>query len=85
MRIDGGLPTRPSRQNASSSLFAHAGHRQISTGSAVPCTVPRRLTLGSDAWQMGVAALRERFEALESEKDLAFSTDPDDYIATRDD
>jgi NAD(P)-dependent dehydrogenase (short-subunit alcohol dehydrogenase family) len=42
---------------------------------------PKRLTLGSDAYALGTAALRERLEALESAKDLAYSTDADDYVA----
>jgi hypothetical protein len=43
----------------------------------------KRLTLGSDADDLATAALRERLEALENAKDLAYSTDADDYITTR--
>jgi NAD(P)-dependent dehydrogenase (short-subunit alcohol dehydrogenase family) len=43
---------------------------------------PKRLTLDSDAYALGTAALRERLEALESAKEeLAYSTDADDYVA----
>jgi NAD(P)-dependent dehydrogenase (short-subunit alcohol dehydrogenase family) len=36
---------------------------------------PRRLALGSDAWQTMHKGLSERLAALEAQKDLAFSTD----------
>ncbi|WP_193048417.1 SDR family oxidoreductase [Mycolicibacterium baixiangningiae] len=42
---------------------------------------PKRLTLGSDAYVMATAALRERLSALEDAKDLAYSTDADDFVA----
>lgn len=45
-------------------------------------TVPLRLTLGSDAWAMGTEALRRRLGALENAKELAHSTDADDYVAS---
>lgn len=41
--------------------------------------VPRRLTLGSDAYALGVAALGERLEALRAARALAHSTDADDW------
>jgi len=44
---------------------------------------PKRLTLGSDAYTLATAALRERLAALEAGRDLAYSTDADDYAATR--
>ncbi|MGW4029429.1 SDR family oxidoreductase [Streptomyces sp. NPDC004838] len=40
----------------------------------------KRLTLGSDAYTLGTAALRERLDSLEASKDLAFSTDADDHV-----
>jgi NAD(P)-dependent dehydrogenase (short-subunit alcohol dehydrogenase family) len=43
---------------------------------------PRRLTLGSDAYQSVHAALTGRIEELEASKDLAFSTDFADSQAT---
>ena len=49
--------------------------------SADQLEAPKRLTLGSDAYALGTAALRERLTALETGKDLAHSTDADDYIA----
>ena len=42
---------------------------------------PKRLTLGSDAYALATAALRERLHALENARDLAYSTDADDYVA----
>ncbi|RKS75547.1 short-subunit dehydrogenase [Motilibacter peucedani] len=42
---------------------------------------PLRLTLGSDAYALATAALRSRLEALESARELAFSTDADDVRA----
>jgi NAD(P)-dependent dehydrogenase (short-subunit alcohol dehydrogenase family) len=42
---------------------------------------PKRLTLGSDAYALATAALRERLDALEGARDLAYSTDADDYVA----
>ncbi|MFF9203221.1 SDR family oxidoreductase [Streptomyces sp. NPDC014986] len=39
---------------------------------------PLRLTLGSDAYAMATAALRDRLEALEAGRSLAHSTDADD-------
>lgn len=42
---------------------------------------PKRLTLGSDAYNLATAALRERLTALETGKGLAYSTDADDYTA----
>ncbi|SER76287.1 short chain dehydrogenase [Lentzea albida] len=41
---------------------------------------PLRLTLGSDAYALGTAALRGRLDALESARDLAHSTDADDAL-----
>jgi NAD(P)-dependent dehydrogenase (short-subunit alcohol dehydrogenase family) len=41
----------------------------------------KRLTLGSDAYELATAALRERLTALENAKDLAYSTDADDVVA----
>ncbi|MGC4808789.1 SDR family oxidoreductase [Micromonospora sp. DT233] len=38
---------------------------------------PLRLTLGSDAYALATAALRDRLAALEAGRDLAFSTDAD--------
>jgi NAD(P)-dependent dehydrogenase (short-subunit alcohol dehydrogenase family) len=49
----------------------------------IACTdqesVPRRLTLGSDAYSVATEALRERLTSLESARELAYSTDADDY------
>lgn len=42
---------------------------------------PKRLTLGSDAYEMGTAALSERLEAMQAARDLAYSTDADDVVA----
>jgi NAD(P)-dependent dehydrogenase (short-subunit alcohol dehydrogenase family) len=44
---------------------------------------PKRLTLGSDAYDLATAALRDRLAALEAQRDLAYSTDADDYAAQR--
>ncbi|MCS7476881.1 SDR family oxidoreductase [Umezawaea endophytica] len=41
---------------------------------------PLRLTLGSDAYEQATAALRDRLDALEAGRDLAFSTDADDVV-----
>jgi len=43
---------------------------------------PKRLTLGSDAYALATTALRERLSALEAARDLAYSTDADDYEVT---
>ncbi|MBO3681327.1 SDR family oxidoreductase [Streptomyces sp. NEAU-YJ-81] len=45
----------------------------------------KRLTLGSDAYHLATTALRQRLESLEAAKELAYSTDADDYpaMATR--
>ena len=40
-------------------------------------TAPKRLTLGSDAYTLVRAALTERLQALDAQKDLALSTDAD--------
>lgn len=42
---------------------------------------PKRLSLGSDAYTLATTALRERLEALEAQRDLAYSTDADDHVA----
>jgi NAD(P)-dependent dehydrogenase (short-subunit alcohol dehydrogenase family) len=42
---------------------------------------PRRVTLGSDAYTIVHAALTGRLEALEADRDLAFSTDVDGFVA----
>jgi NAD(P)-dependent dehydrogenase (short-subunit alcohol dehydrogenase family) len=44
---------------------------------------PRRLTLGSVAHQLITAVLRERLDALDAAKELAYSTDADDFAATK--
>jgi len=44
---------------------------------------PRRLTLGSNAYEAMAAAWRDRLAALERQRDLAYSTDADDIIAAR--
>ncbi|MEV6396014.1 SDR family oxidoreductase [Streptomyces sp. NPDC051907] len=44
---------------------------------------PKRLTLGSDAYELVTAGLRERLTALEAVKDLAYSTDADDVTEAR--
>ncbi|MFD3948046.1 SDR family oxidoreductase [Streptomyces sp. NPDC058579] len=44
---------------------------------------PKRLTLGSDAYELVTAGLRERLTALEAAKDLAYSTDADDFTEAR--
>src|SRR2546421_11546558 len=41
---------------------------------------PKRLTLGSNAYVAIAAAWRDRLAALESQRDLAYSTDADDII-----
>jgi NAD(P)-dependent dehydrogenase (short-subunit alcohol dehydrogenase family) len=41
---------------------------------------PFRLTLGSDAYALATAALRDRLQALEAGRDLAHSTDADDTV-----
>lgn len=42
---------------------------------------PFRLTLGSDAYSLGTAALRARLTAMEAARELAYSTDADDVTA----
>jgi len=42
---------------------------------------PKRLTLGSDAYALATTALRERLSALEAARNVAYSTDADDYDA----
>jgi hypothetical protein len=44
---------------------------------------PRRLTLGSNAYEAIAAAWQERLAALEAQRDLAYSTDADDIILER--
>jgi NAD(P)-dependent dehydrogenase (short-subunit alcohol dehydrogenase family) len=44
---------------------------------------PRRLTLGGSAYEAIRAALRDRLAALESQRELAYSTDADDILAAR--
>ncbi|MGH8031837.1 MAG: SDR family oxidoreductase, partial [Luteimonas sp.] len=44
---------------------------------------PKRLLLGSDAYSLVHAALKERLAALEAQQELALSTDFDDVIAAR--
>lgn len=44
---------------------------------------PKRLTLGSNAYEAITAAWRDRLAALERQRDLAYSTDADDIIAGR--
>jgi hypothetical protein len=39
---------------------------------------PRRLTLGSNAYEAIAATWRDRLAALEAQRDLAYSTDADD-------
>jgi NAD(P)-dependent dehydrogenase (short-subunit alcohol dehydrogenase family) len=41
---------------------------------------PRRLLLGSDAWNLVTGALEQRLEAARAQRDLAWSTDADDYV-----
>ncbi|MEV4443196.1 SDR family NAD(P)-dependent oxidoreductase, partial [Streptomyces sp. NPDC049577] len=41
-------------------------------------TAPRRLVLGSDAYEAGRAALAQRLAELEAQREVAFSTDADD-------
>jgi NAD(P)-dependent dehydrogenase (short-subunit alcohol dehydrogenase family) len=43
---------------------------------------PRRLTLGSNAYEAITAAWHDRLAALEGQRDLAYSTDADDIIGT---
>ena len=40
---------------------------------------PKRLTLGSDAYDLATAALSDRLESLKAARELAYSTDADDY------
>ncbi len=44
---------------------------------------PRRLTLGSNAYEVLAAAWRDRLAALEAQRDLAYSTDADDVVVAR--
>lgn len=55
--------------------------RAIISAATVP-EAPKRLTLGSDAYALGVAALGERLEALRAARELAHSTDADDSVTT---
>jgi hypothetical protein len=41
--------------------------------------LPKRLLLGSDAFGLMRAALADRLAAVDGQRDLAFSTDADDY------
>ena len=45
--------------------------------SVEQCPAPKRMTLGADAYERVNAALRNRLAALESQKELAYSTDMD--------
>jgi hypothetical protein len=40
---------------------------------------PRRLLLGSDAYALVHAALADRLAVFEAQRDLAYSTDADDF------
>jgi len=44
---------------------------------------PRRLTLGASAYEAITAVLRDRLAALESQRELAYSTDAADILAAR--
>jgi NAD(P)-dependent dehydrogenase (short-subunit alcohol dehydrogenase family) len=44
---------------------------------------PKRLTLGSNAYEAITAAWRDRLAALERQRDLAYSADADDIVAAR--
>ncbi|MFD9697869.1 SDR family oxidoreductase [Lentzea sp. NPDC059081] len=48
--------------------------------SADQAEAPLRLTLGSDAYAIGTAALQDRLDALKASRDLAHSTDADDVL-----
>ncbi|MFD5826905.1 SDR family oxidoreductase [Lentzea sp. NPDC060358] len=48
--------------------------------SADRADAPLRLTLGSDAYAFGTAALRGRLDALEASREIAHSTDADDVL-----
>ncbi|OLF18117.1 SDR family oxidoreductase [Actinophytocola xanthii] len=50
--------------------------------SADQAKAPLRLTLGSDAYLLATAALRQRLEALEAGRALAYSTDATDATAS---
>lgn len=50
--------------------------------AASPEPLPLRLLLGSDAYTLAHATLTARVAALEAQRDLALSTDADDYTAT---
>jgi NAD(P)-dependent dehydrogenase (short-subunit alcohol dehydrogenase family) len=52
--------------------------------SADQAEAPLRLTLGSDAYVLATAALRDRLAALEAGRSLAYSTDADDVTPARD-
>lgn len=41
---------------------------------------PLRLLLGSDAWNLVTNALEQRLEAARAQRDVAVSTDADDYV-----
>jgi NAD(P)-dependent dehydrogenase (short-subunit alcohol dehydrogenase family) len=53
--------------------------RAMIDAADAPAT-PRRLLLGSDAYQLVHAALAERLAFVEAQKELTFSTDADDYV-----
>jgi hypothetical protein len=64
-----------------------AGEHQIKQGSVAASEAhvtstfrlpPRRLTLGSNAYEAIAATWRDRLAALEAQRDLANSTDADD-------
>lgn len=50
--------------------------------SADQADAPLRLTLGSDAYALGTAALQGRLDAMRAGRDLAHSTDADDALTT---
>ncbi|HUQ59090.1 SDR family oxidoreductase [Lentzea sp.] len=66
------LPVPGDPEKIAAAIIASAGQAEA----------PLRLTLGSDAYALGTAALRGRLEALEAARDLAHSTDADDALAT---
>jgi hypothetical protein len=91
-RRDAGIRRRRSRATApharrrAASPARAGGPAKIAaavTTSADQEEAPKRLTLGSGAYELATVALRDRLEALKSARDLAYSTDTDDYVAER--
>ena len=74
------LPRKTSSHSSSLAVGDPAKIAKAIINSAEQSPAPKRLTLGSDAYQLVTAALRERLSSLEGARELAYSTDADDIV-----